>query len=200
MSIKSFLKNLENQLWHIFQYFFGAIELKSNQVISNYNNEKKILEIGCGTGFLSEVFQTDIKYTGLDLNLARIKIAKKKYPEHKFFATYKDLDNNKYDFIILSAIIHHLSDNDFRKLIKLISNYSTKDTGIHIMEPIQPKRNLIKILFLFFFEKGLYVRSEDDYKQLLVSNNLQIITSKACTFKLAKISLVDHYSVFSRFN
>ena len=68
------------------------------------------------------------------------------------------------------------------------------------MEPILPRRNLIKILFLFFFEKGLFVRSKDEYNRLLVSNNLKVITSKVCTFKLAKISLVDYNSILCRFN
>ena len=180
--------------------FFWCNWTKKNEIINNYNNEKKIVEIGCATGFLSEIFKTNVEYTGIDLNLIRIKIAKKKYPQHKFFRTFKDLNITRYDFVILSGIIHHLSDDDFKKLIKDISNHVTKDARIFIMEPILPRRNLIKILFLFFFEKGLFVRSKDDYNRLLVSNNLKVITSKVCTFKLAKISLVDYNSILCRFN
>ena len=70
-----------------------------------------------------------------------------------FFETFKDLNINKYNFIILSAIVHHLSDDAFRKLIKDISSHVTKDARVYIMEPILPRRNLIKILFLFFLKR-----------------------------------------------
>jgi cyclopropane fatty-acyl-phospholipid synthase-like methyltransferase len=188
---------LNSYLWNVFQYIFGAIPKKKKELLKNYSNEKKILEIGCGTGFLSEVFTLKSDYTGIDTDNDRIKFCKLKYPQHNFYTNFQDL-KFKYDFIVLSAIIHHLSDKQLSDLFNNIKKYSTKKAKIHIMELLKPK-TFIQKLFIFFFERGNYIRDELSIQKLLKLNNVKKIKIKKSDFKKFNISFVRHLYILCKF-
>src|SRR3989344_5015110 len=65
--------------------------------------EKKILEIGCGTGFLLNSLNPK-RGVGIDFSKEMIALASKKYPNIKFIcdnaSDYKL--NEKFDYIIIS--------------------------------------------------------------------------------------------------
>lgn len=194
--MNNFMNYLNSYLWNIFQFIFGAISKKRNELLKNYSNEKRILEVGCGTGFLSEVFTFKCDYTGIDTDINRINFCKAKYPHRNFYTNFEDL-KFKYDFIVLSAIIHHLSKKELKNLFNNIQRYSTKKTKIHIMELLKPKTFSQK-LFIFFFERGKYIRSELSIQKLLTSNNIKKIKIKKCDFKKFNISLVRHIYILCK--
>jgi 2-polyprenyl-3-methyl-5-hydroxy-6-metoxy-1,4-benzoquinol methylase len=77
---------------------------------------KKILEIGCGTGYVSHYMaeKTQMQVIGSDLCIPFIGEAKSKYTSPKL--SYEVLDfndaansiHNKFDYIIGNGILHHL--------------------------------------------------------------------------------------------
>jgi len=75
---------------------------------------KKILEIGCSSGYYSEVFRRagfDIEYEGCDYSETFIKLAKKTYPEINFKicdATMLNYNNNQFDIVISGCCILHI--------------------------------------------------------------------------------------------
>jgi 2-polyprenyl-3-methyl-5-hydroxy-6-metoxy-1,4-benzoquinol methylase len=94
-------------------------------------SSKKVLEIGCGTGYVSYYIarKTNLHVTGSDLCLPFIEEAKKKYAAPNL--SYNTLDFNKaadaigdkFDYIIGNGILHHLYDNledallNFKKIL-----------------------------------------------------------------------------------
>lgn len=72
-------------------------------------NGNKILDLGCGSGYLSKLFIPKFEYTGADLELMIEKSAKRNYPENTYINC--DLMNDdlvwisNYDIIILSGVI-----------------------------------------------------------------------------------------------
>lgn len=80
---------------------------------------KKVLEIGCGTGFLSYVIasRSNMQIIGTDLCVPFIESAKQTYNLPNL--TYSTLDFNKaaetvteqYDYIVGNGILHHLYYN-----------------------------------------------------------------------------------------
>ncbi|HMQ70321.1 MAG TPA: glycosyltransferase [Ignavibacteria bacterium] len=79
----------------------------------NIPENSKIIEIGCGTGFLLEQLNPS-KGVGIDLSPEMVKTAKQNYPAFEFYEMNAEnitLDESeKYDFIIISDTIGYFED------------------------------------------------------------------------------------------
>ena len=101
-----------------------ASQLKIN-LVKNIKPKSKILDIGCGNALiLPFISEKDISYFGLDISKNLIEIAEKKYAEEmekkkvKFFvgqATDLPFQNEKFDFVISLATLHHLPSEKLHK-------------------------------------------------------------------------------------
>ena len=113
-------------------YYNTAIELTQKY------DKPKILDLGAGTGILTQLLhekhpESDI--TLLDLSVQMLNKAKLKFKKQKFkyiIADYLRYDyNEKYDVVISSLSIHHLTDEKKQELYKKV--YSIlNDGGIFI--------------------------------------------------------------------
>jgi 2-polyprenyl-3-methyl-5-hydroxy-6-metoxy-1,4-benzoquinol methylase len=106
------------------------------------STDKKILEIGCGTGYVSYYIaqKTTMRVIGSDLCVPFIEGARKNYTLPNL--SYDTLDfnkaaatvNNKFDYIIGNGILHHLYYHLDEALATLKSLLNT-DGKIIFMEP-----------------------------------------------------------------
>ena len=102
---------------------------------------KKVLEIGCGTGYVSYYIaeKTGMQVIGSDLCVPFIAGAKEKYilPNLSFdtldFNTAASLDN-KFDYIIGNGILHHLYHN-LNTVLATLKNLLNESGKIIFMEP-----------------------------------------------------------------
>lgn len=81
------------------------------------NNDKKVLDLGCGNGRASELFPDGVNYVGVDTSAELIKIAKERYPERNFMIL-EGLDlpfpDNHFDIIYCLAVLHHVPGKNYR--------------------------------------------------------------------------------------
>ncbi|WP_297427512.1 class I SAM-dependent methyltransferase [Clostridium sp.] len=113
-----------NELIPLMNIFYGtAVELV------NINNEKgKILDLGAGTGLLTELVikkYPNAEYTLVDIAEEMLDIAKERFEllDNVSFNVedYRDgISGGKYEAIISSMSIHHLDFNEKRNLYKNI--------------------------------------------------------------------------------
>ena len=96
------------------------------------NQGDSILEIGCASGYASEVLEyllhRSIQYTGIDYSEAMISMARDYYPEKTFLvadATAVPLSSNIFDVTISSCVLLHLSNPEagVKEAIRLSSKY-----------------------------------------------------------------------------
>lgn len=79
------------------------------------HNQMSVLDIGCGTGRLYQLF-TDfqgVEYLGVDQSEEQINMAKKDFPNNKYLLaemTSLPLSDKKFDFVFCIATLHHLPD------------------------------------------------------------------------------------------
>ena len=100
-------------------------KIKTN-LIHNVKCEDKVLDIGCGNALmLPLVLEKGAFYFGLDISENLVEIARKKYAEEvkngkaKFVvgqATDIPFENEKFDFIISFATLHHIPSEKLRKI------------------------------------------------------------------------------------
>jgi glycosyltransferase involved in cell wall biosynthesis len=120
--------------WKLSNNYERAVILKEDKDLSTLPREvtrykwasrnlfgKKILEIGCSTGYGLQFLPTDIDYTGLDYDKTIIEVAKNENwsPNAKFeHADINNYDLGQYDTIIAFEVIEHL-DNGLEIVEKL---------------------------------------------------------------------------------
>ena len=112
--------------------------IRLQYILSKCNlNGKKVLDIGCGGGILSEeLYKQGAKVTGIDSSSKSISIAKQHADQNNYNIKYinksifeiSDLDT--YDFVICFEMIEHI--NNPKDLIKIIKDHSSKKSGLFL--------------------------------------------------------------------
>lgn len=98
-------------------------------------SSKNILDIGFGTGTLTaKLYEKGCNIYGQDFSDKMVELAKNKMPNSKLFkgdiskGLVKELKEQKYDAIIATYSLHHLTDKDkvkfIKELIKLLNEKS----------------------------------------------------------------------------
>mgnify|MGYP003638163564 FL=1 len=137
---KKYVKKLDNEVYDKFySKYYDAIHLNKTRhefefdkitSLSKKDNNTKILDVGCGTGYTVKVFN-DKKYNiiGLDKSQDMISYAEKTYPECEFITndiTYNNiLDFNSYTHILcLGKTIYEIKDKEafFENCFSLLTN------------------------------------------------------------------------------
>ena len=106
-------------------------DLKS---LLNDKNKGKILDIGCGNGFIANsLISEGFDVYGVDASESGIKVAKKQNKDRFFIQDFsseslpKKLQSINFDTIISTEVIEHLYDP--RKYIRLCHDISMKKKG-----------------------------------------------------------------------
>ena len=120
---------------------YGKISCEN---IYNYLKDKdyhKLLDIGCGTGYLINMLSKDYnaEYIGLDLSPEMIKQAKSKNIKNAIFVEGRSdeipFDDNTFNIVTCSQSFHHYPDTDkamqeARRVLKPGGLYILSDTGV----------------------------------------------------------------------
>ena len=130
------------------------------KLIKNTPSSSKVLDLGCGSGIVSEVLTEKFdNIIGLDVSKNMLQIYNKKFPTVPLFigdfnkeTKFTNLKNSrkenlpKFDFIISSGAVSEYGD--LSKVIPLVHNL-LKDNGTFINIGI--KRNIIGLIQGFFW-------------------------------------------------
>lgn len=174
------------EVYDFFQVLVGGKKSRK-YIIENYiskilNPGDKILDIGCGTGYILDYIDDKAIYCGYDLDQRYINFAKQKYIGRGEFhcarVSRMNVSRDKqYDFVFAFGLIHHLDDNEAIELFK-IANTHLKDRGrfLTLDGVFKSKQNFITKAFLKN-DRGKYVRTENEYLAL-AKNVFPIVDSE----------------------
>lgn len=130
--------------------------------------DKKVLDFGCGTGNNCILFDSS-KYLGIDIDSDRIKYARKLNSEYNFKvvdSNLKEIKDSSYDRILISAVLHHISDSDINDYIDDFKRILKPDGQIMIYEPYYSADFKIGNWVMKTFDEGEYIRNEQQYLKL----------------------------------
>lgn len=117
------------------EYPFAGYKEVINTIYDRIRSKKgkKVLDIGFGTGVLTQKLYDDgLEIYGIDFSEEMIKLAKPKMPEaflikHDFTKGLpSELKEKKFDFIISTYAIHHLTDREKVDFIKKLKAHLTE--------------------------------------------------------------------------
>ena len=117
------------------EYLFAGYKEVLNTIYNRIRskNGKMILDIGFGTGVLTQkLYEDGREIYGIDFSEEMIKLAKPKMPEaflikHDFTKGLpSNLKEKKFDFIISTYAIHHLTDKEKVDFIKELKVHLTE--------------------------------------------------------------------------
>ena len=84
------------------------------KIFHQYNHHQgSILDIGCGTGFISELLEGNFEYTGIDISANMLEYATKRGYKtiHKPIETaLAEVDSHSYDFVVCLSSLHFVED------------------------------------------------------------------------------------------
>lgn len=131
-------------------YPFAGYKNILNEIYNSIleNSSKNILDIGFGTGTLTtKLYEKGCNIYGQDFSDKMVELAKNKMPDSKLFkgdiskGLVEELKKQKYDAIIATYSLHHLSDKDKVKFIKELIKLLNQNAVIYIGDVAFETRN-----------------------------------------------------------
>ncbi len=141
-----------------------------------------ILDVGCGTGMALEYLRDFSAYHGFDTDEVAIGFARRKHAAsqrvhfERRAASAADIAALKPNRVILSGLLHHLSDEQARALLTACGQAPSVDriaTSDVVFLPGEHVSNL-----LAWFDRGRHVRRPDGYRDLAQTAGLRIADAK----------------------
>jgi glycosyltransferase 2 family protein len=175
------------------------LESRRMEKITGIVTGGSILDYGCGSGKIIPLLSFT-RYTGTDLNRSVLSEARKEYSDTKnvFFYTIEEFETlqEKYDFIILSAVIEHFRDP--METLTGLSRRLQNQGKIVITTPTPRGNNLLRIgskLGIFSrnaFEEHNQILSKNEFITISAKLNLKIIKYDSFEIGMNQIVVLAH--------
>lgn len=134
---------------------------------------KTVLDFGCGIGSSAFLFEPST-YVGVDCDNKRIEYANKLYPKHNFM-TIKNarlpLSRRSVDYVMILSVLHHIPSESLAEYLEEFKRVLNSGGSIIIVEPCFYEKANIPNWCMFNFDKGKYIRNEEEYLNIFKEAN-----------------------------
>ena len=138
-------------------------------------HNKAVLDFGSGVGS-NCCLVTPETYVGIDICPERVRFASRMYPEYRFYhfeGGRLPTPSMYFDYILVVAVLHHIPTLELCEHIKEFRRTLKPDGIIVIMEPCLSETSLVTNWFMKNFDKGQYIRNEQEYLELFHSHRFE---------------------------
>jgi SAM-dependent methyltransferase len=170
-------------LWNLFRRILEANFREEKRVIGvellpharrirrEEGREPRILDLGCGTGELAPVFlKQGYRYVGIDIEAERIRYAAKTFKKgtfHVMDASQIDYPDGHFDQILVTGVLHHLSDEQVRGIVREMRRVLRPDGRALVMEDIALRGSLNLLgKLVHLADEGAHIRLPNQYTPL----------------------------------
>jgi len=162
-------------------------ESSHDKIINLVDPGKKVLDVGCASGYIASVLKRKGCYVvGIDNDKADLEKAKEHCDETKLMDVNKDKINGKYDVIILGDILEHLHD-PVGVLQKLRANLNKDGYAVLSVPNIVNIYPRMKILFgrFDYEEKGIFDKTHlrfftlNSFKRFIRDSGFSVVSIEA---------------------
>jgi SAM-dependent methyltransferase len=161
--------------------------LGADKAITRYVNEvlrptpgMKMLDVGCGPANILS-YLPPLDYTGIDLNEKHIVYARARYGNRGRFIAGNAADElkqegNEFDLINVSALLHHLTDDEAILLFASLPRLLKPNGRIVTIDNVWLPRQRIAVRLFNHLDSGTNIRTPEGYLRLLNGRGLDIQT------------------------
>jgi SAM-dependent methyltransferase len=131
----------------------------------------KILDVGCGPATVLSYLPA-VDYTGIDLNEKHIAYARQRYGDRGRFIVGSAADDLKqeeqtFDLINVSALLHHLADNEAVSLFTSLKRLLKADGRIVTIDNVWLPNQRAMVKLINKLDSGTDIRTPEGYLRLL---------------------------------
>lgn len=151
------------------------------QALPDIKRIKNVLEIGCSSGYYSEVFKLanlNFQYEGCDYSDHFIAFAKEKYPLQTFKvsdATDLAYPGSSFDIVISGCCLLHIEN--YEKAIQEAARVSKKYVIFHRTPIIFNKKTFVYIKKAYGIDTFEIHFNENDFINLIIKNDMSVIAT-----------------------
>jgi SAM-dependent methyltransferase len=161
--------------------------LGADGAISRYVSEilrpeagMRMLDVGCGTANIVP-YLPPLDYTGIDLNEKHIAFARELYGDRGRFIVGNAADNlkqdeNSFDLINVSALLHHLTDDEATSLFRSLKHLLKPYGRIVTIDPVWLPGQRLAVTLFNNLDSGTNIRTPESYLALLSGHESDIQT------------------------
>jgi len=128
------------QLYNLMQTPFVKSKLAALARHNDLSKVRRVLDVGCGPGTNCTVF-SHAEYLGVDLDPGYVEYARKKHGrdfEVADVCTYDPPADEKFDFILLNSLLHHIDEQGARRILTALTRSVSDDGHVHIIDLVLP--------------------------------------------------------------
>jgi ubiquinone/menaquinone biosynthesis C-methylase UbiE len=161
--------------------------LGADEAITRYVDEAlqpeagmKMLDVGCGPANVLS-YLPSVDYTGIDLNEKHIAYARQRYGDGGRFIVGNAADDLRqeeqtFDLINVSALLHHLTDNEAALLFTSLKRLLKANGRIVTIDNVWLPRQRAIVKLINKLDSGTNIRTPEGYLRLLVGLGFDIQT------------------------
>lgn len=172
------MKSLLNSpaLYQAFQEaggFFGARVKAINDYLS-LRPGQRIIDIGCGPGYVLRHLPDGIDYIGFDIDPSYIEHANRSFGKRgRFYCRYFDAEAAQEfagaDLVMMNGVLHHIPDAELRSTLFHV-RAALKDSGtLFTLDGCYREGQSWFAKWMLDNDRGQFVRNKDGYDQILRS-------------------------------
>ena len=159
----------------------------------------KILDVGCGTANILS-YLPPVDYTGIDLNDKHIAYARQRYGDRGRFIVGNAADDLKqeektFDLINVSALLHHLGDDEVVSLFTSLKRLLKANGRIITIDNVWLPRQRPAVRLINHLDSGTNIRTPEGYLGSL--NGLRFDLQTRIFHDLLRIPY-DHFIMIAR--
>jgi SAM-dependent methyltransferase len=156
------------QAYRLWQAPFAERKLAPVLAGNDISRVHRVLDVGCGPGTNTRHFRQVDYYLGIDVNPRYVEYARERYGrdfEVADVTTYQVAPSERFDFILINSLLHHLDTPAVRRLLSQLARLLTEDGHVHILDLVLPPRRGVARL-LATLDRGDHPRPLSDWEAL----------------------------------
>eukprot|EP01037_Dinobryon_pediforme_P004391 gene4391-4437_t len=132
----------------------------------------RVIDIGCGPGYILRHLPADIDYVGLDIDEPSIAFARAKFGTRaRFEARYFDeaaaRELGPADVVMMNGVMHHIADDDLIATLRLVHGALKPGGVLFTLDGCYAPGQGRLEKWLLDNDRGVHVRSAEAYRALL---------------------------------
>lgn len=161
------------RLWDVFQDVVGGNEEKKASLVRALPQPGRLLEIGCATGNVADVFR-DFDYVGVDIDEQAIALARRKFPGPGYRFHCLDVleeglpEEAHFDHVLISHTAHHLPDDYFARVLHRSAELLGQGGTLVILDMVRPEpHEPFGKQFYYKLDRGRHFRNVAEFEALI---------------------------------